>query len=48
MIGKTIHELRTGDVAEVTHQVDADGVAELVDAVGDYNPIHSDAEYADP
>jgi acyl dehydratase len=46
MIGKTIHELRMGDVAEVIHQVDAEGVAELVDAVGDYNPIHSDPEYA--
>jgi 3-hydroxybutyryl-CoA dehydratase len=46
MIGKTIHELRMGDVAEVIHQVDAEGVAELVDAVGDHNPIHSDPEYA--
>ena len=46
MIGRTIHELRTGEVAEVVHHVDADGVAELVDAVGDYNPIHSDPEYA--
>jgi acyl dehydratase len=46
MIGKTIHELRTGDVAEVVRQVDADGVAEFVEAVGDYNPIHSDPEYA--
>ena len=46
MIGKTIHELRMGDVAEVIHRVDAEGVAELVDAVGDYNPIHSDPEYA--
>ena len=46
MIGRTIHELCAGDVAEVTRCVDADGVAELVDAVGDYNPIHSDREYA--
>jgi len=46
MIGKTIHELRAGDVAEVIRRVDADGVAEFVDAVGDYNPIHSDPEYA--
>jgi len=46
MIGRTIHELRTGDVAEVVRQVDADGVAEFVEAVGDYNPIHSDPEYA--
>jgi 3-hydroxybutyryl-CoA dehydratase len=46
VIGKTIHELRVGDVAEVTHRVEADGVAGLVGAVGDYNPIHSDPEYA--
>jgi len=46
MIGRTIHELRMGDVAEVVRQVDADGVAEFVEAVGDYNPIHSDPEYA--
>jgi acyl dehydratase len=46
MIGKTIHELSAGDVAELTRRVDADGVADFVEAVGDYNPIHSDPEYA--
>ena len=46
MIGKTIHELRAGDVAEVVHLVDAGDVAEFVGAIGDYNPIHSDPEYA--
>jgi acyl dehydratase len=46
MIGKTIHELRAGDVAELSRRVDADAVAVFVDAVGDYNPIHSDAQYA--
>lgn len=46
MIGKTIHELRAGDVAEIVHRVDAAAVAEFVEAVGDYNPIHSDPEYA--
>ena len=46
MIGKTIHELSAGDVAEVVRRVDADGVAEFVDAVGDHNPIHSDPDYA--
>ena len=46
MIGKTIHELRAGDVAEVIHRVDAADVAEFVEAVGDYNPIHSDPRYA--
>jgi len=46
MIGKTIHELRAGDVAELIHRVNADDVAEFVEAVGDYNPIHSDPQYA--
>jgi 3-hydroxybutyryl-CoA dehydratase len=46
MIGKTIEELSEGDWAEVIRHVEADDVAELVDAVGDYNPIHSDPEYA--
>lgn len=46
MIGKTIHELQAGDVAEVVHRVEPGDVAEFVDAVGDYNPIHSDPRYA--
>jgi acyl dehydratase len=46
MIGKTIHELRAGDVAEMVRRVEPDHVAEFVDAVGDYNPIHSDRRYA--
>jgi acyl dehydratase len=46
MIGKTIHELQAGDVAELVHRVDAADVAGFVEAVGDYNPIHSDPQYA--
>lgn len=46
MIGKTIHELQAGDVAEMVHRVDAGDVAGFVGAVGDYNPIHSDPAYA--
>ena len=46
MIGKTIEELRAGDVAELAHRVTAEDVGEFVEAVGDYNPIHSDAAYA--
>ena len=46
MIGRTIDELREGELAEVIQRVDAEDVAEFVDAVGDDNPIHSDAEYA--
>lgn len=46
MIGKTIEQLRAGDVAEMVHRVTAEDIGEFVDAVGDYNPIHSDPEYA--
>jgi 3-hydroxybutyryl-CoA dehydratase len=46
MIGKTIDELQAGDVAEMSHRVSAEDVAGFVEAVGDYNPIHSDAAYA--
>ena len=46
MIGKTIEELRAGDVAEMVHRVTAEDIGDFVEAVGDYNPIHSDADYA--
>lgn len=46
MIGKTITDLNPGDRAELTRVVDQDDIAAFVDAVGDYNPVHSDAAYA--
>jgi acyl dehydratase len=46
MIGKTIAELTTGDRAEITRMVEEDDIAAFVDAVGDYNPVHSDPAYA--
>src|SRR5262245_18772458 len=46
MIGKTIAELRPGDYAEIERHVEMEAIAEFVDAVGDYNPVHSDPEYA--
>jgi 3-hydroxybutyryl-CoA dehydratase len=46
MIGKTIADLAPGDRAELTKVVEDDDVAAFVDAVGDYNPVHSDPEYA--
>lgn len=46
MIGRTIAELSAGDHAEITRLVDAGAIASFVDAVGDYNPVHSDPEYA--
>jgi acyl dehydratase len=46
MIGKTIEDLSPGDRAEITKVVEDDDIAAFVDAVGDYNPVHSDPEYA--
>src|SRR5216110_886283 len=46
MIGKTIAELRPGDYAEIERHVEMDAIAEFIDAVGDFNPIHSDPAYA--
>jgi len=46
MIGKTIAEIAAGDRAEIVRTVDEDDIAAFIDAVGDDNPIHSDARYA--
>jgi len=46
MIGKTITDLTPGDRAELTRVVEQDDIAAFVDAVGDYNPVHSDPAYA--
>src|SRR5574341_2474376 len=46
MIGLTIDRLEVGDSAQITRRVTDGDIAEFVDAVGDYNPVHSDREYA--
>ena len=46
MIGLTIEDLHVGDSAQVVRRADDDDIASFVDAVGDYNPIHADREYA--
>src|SRR5947207_9304644 len=46
MIGKTIADLTPGDHAELTRVVGMDDITSFVDAVGDYNPVHSDPAYA--
>jgi acyl dehydratase len=46
MTGKTIAELATGDHAELVREVGMAQIGEFIDAVGDYNPLHSDAEFA--
>ena len=46
MTGKTIADLTAGDHAEITRVVQDADVAAFVEAVGDYNPVHSDPGYA--
>jgi len=46
MIGLTIEDLHVGDSAQVVRRATDDDIASFVDAVGDYNPIHADREYA--
>jgi 3-hydroxybutyryl-CoA dehydratase len=46
MIGITIDSIAVGDRAQITRRVEDGDIAEFVDAVGDYNPVHSDREYA--
>lgn len=46
MIGITIGDVRVGDTAQIVRRVDNGDVASFVDAVGDYNPVHADRDYA--
>ncbi len=46
MIGRSIDTIQVGDQAQITRRVSSGDIAEFVDAVGDYNPVHSDPEYA--
>jgi acyl dehydratase len=46
MIGKTIADLSPGDRAEITRVVEPGDIGSFVEAVGDFNPVHSDAAYA--
>jgi acyl dehydratase len=46
MIGLTLGDIRVGDTAKIVRRVDDGDIASFVDAVGDYNPVHADREYA--
>jgi 3-hydroxybutyryl-CoA dehydratase len=46
MIGLTIDSIEVGDSAQITRRVTDADIAGFVDAVGDYNPVHSDRQYA--
>ena len=46
MIGKTITEVARGDHAEIVRTVQDQNIADFIEAVGDVNPLHADAEEA--
>jgi acyl dehydratase len=46
MIGLPIDAIAVGDTAHISRRVTEQDIAEFVDAVGDYNPVHSDPAYA--
>ena len=46
MIGKTITEVARGDHAEIVRTVQDEDIGAYIEAVGDFNPLHSDAAYA--
>lgn len=46
MIGKTIAEIAPGDTAHIVRVVEDEDIAGLVEAVGDYNPVHGDPAFA--
>ena len=46
MIGLTIDAVEPGDSAEISRRATDADIAGFVEAVGDYNPVHSDPAYA--
>ncbi len=46
MIGLSIDAIQVGDHAEITRRASETDIADFVEAIGDYNPIHSDPDYA--
>jgi 3-hydroxybutyryl-CoA dehydratase len=46
MIGITMEDIHVGDSAQIVRRATDDDIASFVDAVGDYNPIHADRDYA--
>jgi acyl dehydratase len=46
MIGLPMDAIAVGDSAEITRRASDEDIEGFVDAVGDYNPVHSDREYA--
>ncbi len=45
--GKTIHELKVGDSAQITRTITERDVELFANVIGDHNPIHTDQAYAE-
>lgn len=47
MKGKSIHELKVGDSAQISKTISETVVNDFAKAIGDFNPIHTDQAYAE-
>jgi len=45
--GKSVHELKVGDSAELSRTITETLINDFAKAIGDYNPIHIDQAYAE-
>ncbi len=45
--GKSIHELKVGDSAQISKTITEAVVNDFAKAIGDFNPVHTDQAYAE-
>jgi 3-hydroxybutyryl-CoA dehydratase len=45
--GKSIHELKVGDTAQISKIITEEVVNDFAKATGDFNPIHLEQAYAE-
>jgi 3-hydroxybutyryl-CoA dehydratase len=45
--GKSIHELKVGDSAEISKRITETDISDFAKATGDFNPVHLDQAYAE-
>jgi 3-hydroxybutyryl-CoA dehydratase len=45
--GKSIHELKVGDSAQISKKITGTDIADFARVTGDFNPVHLDQAYAE-
>jgi 3-hydroxybutyryl-CoA dehydratase len=45
--GKTIHEIKAGDMAQLSKTITETDLEQFAQATGDFNPVHFDPSYAE-